>query len=42
MEYAAYVESKGWDVITPAAFQAEDDLRESFSELSKKLSGKKK
>ena len=41
MNYAAYVESKNYDVITASAITAENDLRKSLDELRKKLSGKK-
>jgi hypothetical protein len=37
MEYAGYVESKNYDVITASGITAENDLRKSLAELSNKL-----
>lgn len=37
MEYAVYVESKGYDVITGSSLLAENDLRQAFEKLEKSL-----
>lgn len=37
MQYAGYVESRNYDVITGSALIAEDEMRKSFAELEKKL-----
>jgi len=37
MEYAAAVESKGYDVITSSSFTAEDELKEAMEGLNKKI-----
>lgn len=37
MNYAAYVESKNYDVITSSSFKVEEDLRNALDELEEKL-----
>lgn len=42
MNYAAYVESKNYDVITSSAIAAENDLRKALEEMKKNLFSNKK
>ena len=37
MNYAVYVESKGFDVITGSSFKAESDLKAAFDKLQRNL-----